>query len=213
MNYHLFYQFLKQRLEASLPGSAAQQKMSPAPVDPNFKFPEQPNKNIHPSGVLVPLYPDQKQNLHVILTLRTTSIRHAGQISFPGGRQEVNETLCETAIRESEEEIGLNRQDLTIAGRMTPLYLHRTENQITPYVGFLPCKPRMTRNPNEVEEILTVSLDHLNSEENLVRERWDLREQQLEVPYWDIHKVPLWGATAMMMSELLELYREFLNKS
>ncbi len=71
----------------------------------------------------------------------------------------------------------------------------------------------MTRNPNEVEEILTVSLDHLNSEENLVRERWDLREQQLEVPYWDIHKVPLWGATAMMMSELLELYREFLNKS
>lgn len=213
MSKHPFYSYLKQRLGGSLPGPSAQQKMSPVPIDSDFGFPDQPTHRTHPSGVLVPLFPDQEQKLHVILTLRTDKIRHAGQISFPGGRQEVNETLCETAIRESEEEIGLNRRDLTIAGKLTPLYLHRTENQITPFIGFLQHKPAMTRNPNEVEEILTVSLDHLNSEKDLVRERWDLREQALEVPYWDIHKVPLWGATAMMMSELLELYREFLNGS
>jgi nitrogen fixation protein len=73
-------------------------------------------------------------------------------------------------------------------------------------------KPVLTRNPNEVEEIIIVKMEELLGNSLLKREVWELQNRQLEVPYWDIHRVPLWGATAMMMSELLELYQLFLNE-
>lgn len=212
MNDHPFFYFLKQRLEKPLPGREAQLKMSPVPLNPDVVLPSEKTETAHPSSVLIPLFPGPDQQLNVILTLRTNTIRHAGQISFPGGRRELNEDPKETAIRESEEEIGMDRSRIIIAGSITPLYLYRTDNQITPFVGFLDKKPDLIRNPNEVEEIIPVKLDDLKSEKNLVRERWDLPNQRpFNVPYWKIHRVPLWGATAMMMSELLELYREFLN--
>ncbi|WP_176719421.1 NUDIX hydrolase [Rhodohalobacter halophilus] len=166
----------------------------------------------HPSSVLVPLFPDQDEELQVILTLRTDSIRHAGQISFPGGRSEVNETPVETALRESQEEIGIEPTTVNIAGNISPLYLDRSNNRISPFVGFLESKPELTRNPNEVEEIIFVQLDQLLKDQYLKREIWELQDRKLVVPFWDIHRVPLWGATAMMMSELLELYQKFLNE-
>lgn len=211
MCVHPFYHYLQQRLIKDLPGRDAQLKMSPVPLDPDVVLPREKKENAHPSGVLIPLYPDMDQNLKVILTLRTDTIRHAGQISFPGGRSNPEEPLRETALRETEEEIGIDRGKVSIAGSITPLYLHRTENQITPFVGFFDEEPEMSRNPYEVEEIITVQLEELSSGIKLVRERWDLPELSMEVPYWKIHRVPLWGATAMMMSELLELYREFLK--
>ncbi|MEX0647896.1 MAG: CoA pyrophosphatase [Balneolaceae bacterium] len=211
MSNHPFFDFLKQRLEKSLPGREAQLKMSPVPLDPDVVLPKEKTDTGHPSSVLIPLFPDINRQLNVIFTLRTDTIRHAGQISFPGGRSEVNENPKETALRESEEEIGLDRNKIRIAGPITPLYLYRTDNQITPFIGILNEKPELTRNPNEVEEIIPAKLDDLRSEKYLVQEQWDLPGLSMDVPYWKIHQVPLWGATAMIMSELLELYREFLD--
>ena len=212
MSIHPFYSYLKQRSESSLPGWNAQKKMCPIPVN-GEQIQRQADKDLgYPSSVLVPLFPGTNRDLNVILTLRTNSIRHAGQISFPGGRAEVDETPVETALRESKEEIGINPGDVNIAGSISPLYLDRSDNRISPFVGFLESKPELTRNPNEVEEIIIVKMDQLLSDRLLKREIWELQNRELEVPYWDIHRVPLWGATAMMMSELLELYQKFLNE-
>jgi 8-oxo-dGTP pyrophosphatase MutT (NUDIX family) len=164
------------------------------------------------AGVLIPLYPDKDEKLRVVLTLRTDNIRHAGQISFPGGRKEGMETLKETALRETEEEIGIDSGDISVAGSITPLYLYRTDNQITPFVGFLSNKPILMPNPVEVEEAFTVSLEDLISDRYFSLEKWSLGHNTFEVPCWKIHRVPLWGATAMMMSELLELYKIFKNE-
>lgn len=209
MAIHSFYQYLKERSKNELPGREAQMKMSPIPLDPDFVLPRQQSETAHPSSVLIPLYPDDKNQLHVILTVRTESIRHAGQISFPGGRREGDESLEETALRETHEEIGVPKDLIEIAGRITPLYLHRTDNQITPYVGFLKEKPNLIPNPAEVKEAFTAPLNGFISNQNFVKEEWELSYATFEVPYWDIHEVPLWGATAMMMSELLEIFREF----
>lgn len=209
MGLHSFYTFLKERSQKELPGFKAQMKMSPVPLDPDFVLPRKKSDTAHPSSVLIPLYPDHSDNLHVIFTLRTDSIRHAGQISFPGGRREGDESAEETALRETEEEIGVHRSAIKLASSITPLYLHRTDNQITPFVGFLEEKPELIPNPAEVKEAFTVSLHELLSEKNFVEEEWELSYATFHVPYWDIHDVPLWGATAMMMSELLELYKEF----
>ena len=211
MSEHPFYSFLKKVDNSSLPGWPAQKKMCPVPVkgDPIRKQPDDNQGN--PSSVLVPLFPGHNQDLHVILTLRTKSIRHAGQISFPGGRAEVNETPVETALRETHEEVGIDPNSVSIAGTISPLYLDRSDSRIEPFVGFLNEKPALTRNPNEVEEIIIVKFKELLDNSLLKREVWDLKNRRLEVPFWDIHHVPLWGATAMMMSELLELYQSFLK--
>jgi len=206
---HQFHHFLKNRIKKPLPGREAQLKMSPEPLDPDFVLPIEKTESAHPSSVLIPLFPDDNNLLNVILTLRTNSIRHAGQISFPGGRKDNGETLLQTALRETNEEIGINPLQLTIAGSITPLYLHRTDNQITPFVGFMDKKPVLTPNPAEVQETIITPLKILLQGERYKRKEWNLKTATFDVPYWDIHETPLWGATAMIMSELLELYREF----
>ena len=212
MSIHPFHSYLNQCSETSLPGWSAQKKMCPAPINGEQIQRHADNDRGYPSSVLVPLFPGSNRDLNVILTLRSQSIRHAGQISFPGGRAEVNETPVETALRETKEEVGIEPDAVHIAGTMSPLYLDRSDNRISPFVGFLESEPELTRNPNEVEEIIIVKIDQLLNDHLLRREIWELQDRKLEVPYWDIHRVPLWGATAMMMSELLELYQKFLNE-
>lgn len=208
---HPFYHFLKKRSEESLPGENAHQKMAPVPLNPGFNLPEIDENKAHPSAVLALLFPDQFQKLHILFTLRTGSISHAGQISFPGGRSEDNEDLMQTAFRETREEIGVSRDDVHIVCSLSPFTLHNSENRITPFVGFLTKKPQTNPNPDEVEEIFSCNLDKLMDKHTLKKKRWSLLDHEFEVPYWDIHEVPLWGATAMMLSELLDLYREYLT--
>jgi 8-oxo-dGTP pyrophosphatase MutT (NUDIX family) len=186
--------------------------MQPVPLDDNFRFPEPDDESGDPSSVLIPLFEDFSNSLNVILTLRTNSIRHAGQISFPGGRSENNELPVETALRETHEEVGIEPASVSVAGSISPLYLYRSNNQITPFVGFLNEKPALNPNPIEVEEVITVSLNTLLREDCLTWETWQLRDIRCKVPFWNIHPTPFWGATAMMMSELLELYKEFLDQ-
>jgi len=211
MSIHPFITFLQKRLQKPLPGESAQKAMAPTPLDSDFKMRMDPTTDAYPSSVLVPLYTDENGNLKIIYTLRTETIRHAGQISFPGGRSENGEKLVETALRESHEEINLPPDSVQVLGQITPLYLYRTNNQITPFIGYLDKEPTLQRNPVEVEEIITVSMEDLVKNENKIRETWELEHATFDVPYWDIHSTPLWGATAMMTSELIEIYREFLD--
>lgn len=209
---HPFYTFLYQLSDHQLPGQTAQVKLLPRPRGQKIIRPLFSDKGGYPSAVLIPLYPGRdERDLNVILTLRAKSIRHAGQISFPGGRKEGNESLKRTALRETHEEIGIDPDLVSIARPITPLYLERTDNQIQPFVGFLEKKPSMIRKPDEVEEIITVPLDHLRDEKLKKNESWDLNKVSFNVPFWDIHRIPLWGATAMIMSELLDLYNTFLT--
>lgn len=209
MSHHPFYHFLKSRLTGSLPGRDAQFKMAPSPAD-GSPFPyDKASDKAFSSSVLIPVVYDKFEELHIILTVRTDSIVHGGQISFPGGRADMNESSVHTALRETEEEIGIAREKITVAGNLSRLYLDRSNNLITPVIGFIPELPKLKPNPAEVSEAFTVSVKTLLEESNIIREQWKLRDREFEVPYWKIHKVPLWGATAMMMSEFLELYKEF----
>lgn len=213
MRNRQFYDYLKKRSDDSFPGESAHKQMLPSPKDHSKRFPRHDDGSGHPSSVLIPLFPDQNGDIEVILTLRTGNIRHAGQISFPGGRSEVNESPAETALRETHEEIGIRPESIQIACNISSLYLYRSNNLITPFVGFMDHKPDLTINPNEVEEAFTVPLSRLLDDQALVRETWEIDNREVDVPYWDIHPTtPLWGATAMIMSELLFLYRDFLHQ-
>lgn len=205
---NLFIDFLRQRLEHPLPGLDAQLRMAPTPINngPSRKLKAPEHANI--SSVLILLFPNPQQELELLLTLRSKDIDHGGQISLPGGRSEENETHIDTALREAREEVGIKPEAIEILGLISDLYVSHSNNLVKPVVGFLPSQPELSLNRDEVEEAFSIELKSLVTKKNLTVENWDLQKYSYQVPYWDVHEVPLWGATAMILSEFLELYRE-----
>lgn len=208
---HQLIQFLEDRLSRKLPGRKAQIEMAPEPVDGGKIREMEPPDGVNKSGVLILLFPNEDDELELVLTLRSHDIDHGGQISFPGGRAEKNETLHQTALREAEEEIGVPSDTITIIGELSELYVSHSNNLVTPVIGFTDKRPDFNINPAEVEEVFAIELHSLLHKKNITVENWDLHSYTYRVPYWDIHQVPLWGATAMMLNEFLDLYREFVN--
>ena len=204
-----FIDFLKTRLAQNLPGRDAQIEMAPEPVSGGQQRKMDPPNEANQSSVLVLLFPNEEQELELALTLRSNDIDHGGQISFPGGRAEKDENPTETALREAQEEIGIDPGSVHIIGQLSDLYVSNSNNLVTPIVGYLDERPSFSINPREVEEVFAVELQSLLHKKNLTVENWNLHTYTYRVPYWDVHRVPLWGATAMMLNELLAILREF----
>jgi 8-oxo-dGTP pyrophosphatase MutT (NUDIX family) len=160
-------------------------------------------------SVLLLLY-DHQGELHLVLTRRRDDMNsHAGQVSFPGGRQEVGETLVETALRETYEEVGVLPSAVTILGELTTIWIPPSDFQVHPFVGWMRdgVRPSFLPAQTEVAELLEVPLSHLlnpgNRKEGVI-ERQNLR---MTVPYFDVAGHMVWGATAVMLSEFLERLR------
>ncbi|MGA2298325.1 MAG: CoA pyrophosphatase [FCB group bacterium] len=208
-----FIDFLRQRLKEQLPGQTAHLEMAPLIKEKPFRT-LQASPDAIVCAVLVLLFQNKiDKKINVLLTLRSKNINHSGQISFPGGRSENSETAIETALRETEEEIGIHPNLIQILGTLSQLYVPPSNSLITPIVGFISDDIIFNTNSDEVDEVFSVPLDTLLNDDFLKRETWKLDYYEIDVPFWDIHhSTPLWGATAMMLKELLTLYQEFQNK-
>lgn len=159
------------------------------------------------AAVLVPLV-DRADGLSVLLTQRSAHLKnHAGQISFPGGRVEPDDTdPFATALRETEEEIGLSRRHIELAGYMHP-HLIMSGFRVTPVVGFVRPDFELRLNPREVDSTFEVPLAHvLDPANHRARERplGDFKLQVYDIPYGPHH---IWGATAGMLMALYHLLR------
>ncbi|MEL6945207.1 MAG: CoA pyrophosphatase, partial [Bacteroidota bacterium] len=135
-------------------------------------------------------------------------IRIIGQIAFPGGKQEATDLDFEmTAVREAEEEIGVSANDITILGALTDLYIPVSNFMVYPYVGYLPYVPQFTKQQSEVVEVLEIALLDLQNPNNQKKKEINLAQgiRLKDVPYFDIQAKTIWGATAMMLSEFLEV--------
>jgi 8-oxo-dGTP pyrophosphatase MutT (NUDIX family) len=182
----------------------------------------QPRLNAQKSGVLALLHPSNQFNSHVaslswrqinlIITHRSEDIDHSGQLSFPGGKSGPRETAVETALREAQEEIGIDPDRVSILGKLSGLYISKSNNFVHPVVGWIPQAPHLKINPLEVQEAFSVALPQLLNDELMEREYWKIHNYGLHVPFWAIHDVPLWGATAMMTSELVSLCEDYLDQ-
>lgn len=204
-----FIDLLRARLAGPLPGRAAQFKMAstrrlqelgPNPIPP---------ADARVACVLNLLH-WQEGHWRTTLIQRTDNPRdrHSGQVSFPGGSWEENDgELANVALRETEEEIGVPAQQIEILGRLTDLYIPVSNFLVHPFVGILNGKPEFAPQPGEVETVLTPALTVFQSPEN--RKQIDLTLHQgitlKDVPYFDVEGRIVWGATAMIMSEFLEL--------
>jgi 8-oxo-dGTP pyrophosphatase MutT (NUDIX family) len=188
---------LETRLARPLPGMEAQGVMGRRPRP----GPELPCE--HVGGVLVILFP-REGIPRVVLTVRAAHLRrHQGEVAFPGGRVEAGEQPLEAALREAEEEIGLSPASARVLGPLSPLPMPRTGFVLHPFVAALPSAPAMAPSDYEVDRILEVPLPVLAHPALLRRERRRIGEAIYEVPYFDVAGVQVWGATAMILAELL----------
>jgi 8-oxo-dGTP pyrophosphatase MutT (NUDIX family) len=165
-----------------------------------------------PASVLVLLYPVGEGWSFVLTRRSDTLASHKGQISLPGGAREADETPVETAIRETCEEIGICSGDITLIGALTPLYVSVSGFEIHPFVGSLDARPHFAPNPVEVAELIEMPLDQLLEDSIKAQERWTLGDAERDVPFYRYDGQVIWGATAIMLSELEGRLRAVLGE-
>jgi len=160
------------------------------------------------ASVLALLYPIKAQ-LHLLYIQRTSPKRdrHAGQISFPGGSVEAHDVdAAATALRETEEEVGIPRDTVEVFGGLTQLYIPVSNFLVDPFVGYLPERPTFVLQESEVARVLELPLaDFLTVNARQVGPRKLANGFSLpDVPYWAVAGEEVWGATSMITAELLE---------
>ena len=132
---------------------------------------------------------------------------HPGQIALPGGARENNETLEETALREAFEEVGIIPNNVEIIGKLTPLPVPVSNYLIYPFVGIINKEPEWKINKDEVAELIILKLDDLIEADNGYSENWDLRGNKVKVPVFKLSDKTIWGATATVLCEMLDLIK------
>jgi 8-oxo-dGTP pyrophosphatase MutT (NUDIX family) len=199
--------YLERKITESKPGLKAQLGMCPNPRPGHQAYSEVEDTCLR-AGVLVLLYP-REGILHLVLTRRTDRVDfHKGQISFPGGRQEKGEGLEQSALREAQEELEIDPKSIRIMGMLTPLYIPPSNYCIYPVVAFTQNRPDFQPSEIEVAEILEIPMNHLLNPQNIRRELWTIREADVEVPFYAFGEHKIWGATAMVLAELLDITKE-----
>ncbi len=201
---HDFLSRLNHLLHADLPGKEAQLRMAHM-----TRLQEVPVRNdVRTAAVLITLYP-KGHKLHTVLIRRRmiSGDIHGGQISFPGGRSEALETPLETALREAQEEIGLAPDTVRLIGQLTELYIPVSNHLVYPVVVSISGAMQWTPQPSEVESIIEVPVSTLVAPETRTSGPIRLSDGLVlhDVPYYSVHGHAVWGATAMILSELCEV--------
>jgi len=199
---------LKKHLELTLPGVQAQNMMSPIVDSGKYREPSESHKV---ACVLALLHPKEEE-LFVSFIKRASSHpddKHAGQIGFPGGKfEEEDKSLEMCALRETEEEIGVLSADVEIIGALTPLYVFASNFMVYPFVGYLDYNPQYIPQVEEVAGIYEVPLRNLIDPEFKISRKVKLSEGiYRNAPGYNIDGDFLWGATAMISSELEDVLR------
>jgi 8-oxo-dGTP pyrophosphatase MutT (NUDIX family) len=205
LHFDALASLLRDRLRHPLPGTTAHVIMAPRPRagwQPAFTPPD-----ARLAGALVLLYPHSEGGRTTIaLTVRAAGlVRHSGQVSLPGGAVDDGETALEAALREADEEIGVSPQDVELVGALSPLHIPVSGFVLQPVVGIARERPVFRLAPHEVARVLEVPLDTL-ADSSVTHLRTRVHEgREYEVPYFAVEGEQVWGATAMVLGELLSV--------
>ena len=188
-------------LTQPLPGASAHCLLAPRPRhgwDPGQIPPE-----AKPSAALILLFPFSGE-AYTLLTVRGDHLpQHAGQVSFPGGRLEPNETVENAALRESHEEVGLDPRQVRLLGKLSPLYIPASGFALFPVIGIADSRPKFLSKTTEVKRILEIPMITLIGSEGLHLGYRLYKNDCYRVPYFNVEDERVWGATAMILGELL----------
>lgn len=203
--FRRFLAHLQEDLRRPLPGRTAQYDMAPRPR-PDAEEDDGPRVDARQSGVLILFYPHVGDTYLPLILRQTYGGVHSGQVGLPGGGYEASDgDLVDTALRETQEEIGVPSGEIVILGQLSPLYVSPSNYMVQPTVGWIARRPRFLIDPYEVALLIEAPLAELLDPDNKYVEVWQLRDRAADVPYFGIQDQIIWGATAMILGELLAL--------
>lgn len=213
MEFSTFCQRALKIKNLPLPGAASHDKMSPPSRIAWLKSHNIKTMNPKNAGVMALFYPDAAQKTHLLLILRKTYQGiHSNQIGFPGGKTEKHDkNILETALRETHEEVGVPPSEVTVIKELTEIYIPPSNFKVQPYIGIY-AKPRpFWRQTQEVAALVEVYLQDFLDDANCVEEILSTSyASNIRVPAYRLNGYTVWGATAIVLSEIQELLKQVL---
>ena len=208
MNFQDLLHLIYIRLKEPLPGKKAHFKL--APYRKTTQDIDYTKYNPKLASTLLLLYEKQQEIKFVLIQRPDYSGTHGGQISFPGGKNEPGENLKETAIRETFEEIGISKDDITVLGELTEVFVPPSNFLISPFIAYLDAAPQFKADKKEVKKIIEVNLSELYKKDLILEKEMIVGKNtgnamKIKVPYMDLHNHTVWGATGVILSEFKDL--------
>lgn len=209
--YDSLIKSLSERLKHELPSALAHDPLRAVPVG-QFKPKFKTDGPTRPGSVLILLYQDQGDIRFPLIKRPEYPGAHGGQISLPGGKAEAGENSIETALREAQEEIGVDSRSVNILGRLSEFHVIPSNFLITPVVASIDHIPVWIPDPYEVAGILTGSISELVKDDAVrTTEILAAGEYRMNAPHFYIENEIVWGATAMMLNEFRMVLRELIS--
>ncbi|HET8753928.1 MAG TPA: CoA pyrophosphatase [Salinimicrobium sp.] len=196
-----------------LPGEEAHYKLAPFLRLQELENLNIKEKNPNHAGVMAVFYPDERKNVRFVLILRKTYQGvHSNQVGFPGGRvEETDLNLMQTALRETEEEVGIPQQEITVLKELTQIYIPPSNFYVFPFLGIMNKTPKLIAQEEEVEAVLEIDLDDFLSDSCLIKRTLSTSyAKNIEVPAFFLNEQVVWGATAMILSEMKDVLKQVL---
>jgi 8-oxo-dGTP pyrophosphatase MutT (NUDIX family) len=209
MDFSEFLTYIPKIENAFLPGEEAHAKMSPPERRAIMKTLDLEAKKPKQAAVMMLFYPrNGKTNLVLIIRNAYPGV-HSSQIAFPGGKIEKQDaSFKETALRETEEEIGIARNQITVVRQFSQVYIPPSNFLVFPFFGYSHDELIFKPDPNEVAGMIEMPLDHFLDDANMETQKMATSySTSIDVPVFLFNEHRVWGATAMMMSELKEVLK------
>ena len=213
MNFKDFTIALSKIKNIPLPAETSQFKMAPPYREALLQQQKDKMKHARQSAVMALFYPDLELQTKLILILRKTYKGvHSAQVGFPGGKVEhSDQNLMQTALRETHEEVGVKPDYIKVYKEMTQVYIPPSNFVVQPYLGIAEQTPKFVKQETEVEDLIEVYLKDLLSDSNLTQKTVKTSYGiDVEVPAFNLSNYLVWGATAMMLSEVKDLLKQVL---
>jgi len=213
MDFNYFLEIVPHIIKVDLPALTAHAKMAPLERMEQLKNIDFENKKVKIAAVLLLLYP--KGNLtHLVLIVRNLYEGvHSGQIAFPGGKYEAEDIdFAQTALRETHEEVGVPPNFVEIKKNFSPIYIPPSNFMVYPFLGICQREINFIPDPSEVARVIELPLSVFLSEEIIVKVKMTTSyAHEIEVPAFEIEGQMVWGATAMILSELKDVLKAVIQ--
>ena len=213
MDFKYFKDKVPNLKKITLPGEEAHYKLAPLFRLQELEKMNQKAPQAKNAGVLSVFYPGREDRVHFVLILRKTYKGvHSNQVGFPGGRVEESDLdLMHTALRETEEEVGIPQSEVTVLKQLTQIYIPPSNFWVYPFMGVMDKTPLLIPQEDEVEEVLEIDLDDFLSDSCLTTQKLSTSyAENVDVPAFMLNGHIVWGATAMMLSEMKDLLKQVL---
>lgn len=202
-----FVTYLKEALRVELSGQEAHQKM--LPPGRRLKTYDHELSTVKQSSVLLLLFPEGEQIYICLIKRPSTMTHHPGQISFPGGKVEKEDHSAEmAALREAQEEVGVDPAFIEVIGKLSDLYVEVSKFSIQPFLGWANQRPEFLINKSEVEELILFPLTDFIAHETILETELETISGLLRVKYYPFNSEMIWGATAMILAELIDILKK-----